>query len=130
MRTSRTIKFASDETDIEDIGTSFDAAKYSTIQLTPGNFLGKISGVVIHVRDITGNASSLTMRVCEDALGNVCVITDTSSSISLGVSAATTGTADYKADVDFSISPGTVYVFCKTNQGTCDIDSVTITWEQ
>jgi hypothetical protein len=129
MRTSKTIKYAIDNTDIASIGTTFNAGKYSTINLSGGPFLGAISGVVIQLKNIS-LATTLTMRVCSEDSGDVCVITDTDSSIAPGVTTPTKGTADYRAAVDFKIDTGTVYVFCKTNTGTCDIESVTITWEQ
>ena len=130
MRTSKTIKEASDATDVAAVGTTFNAAKYSTVALRGGPFLGTISGVVIQVKSIAGGASALTMRVTSDAAGDSCVITDTPSTIGTGVTTVAQGTAIYAANVNFSTAGGTVYVFCRTDAGTVTVDSVTITWEE
>ena len=130
MRTSKTIKEASDATDVAAVGTTFSAAKYSTVALRGGPFLGTISGVVIQVKSIAGGAAALTMRVTSDAAGDSCVITDTPSTIGTGVTTVAQGTAIYAANVNFATAGGTVYVFCRTDAGTVTVDSVTITWEE
>ena len=130
MRTSKTIREASDATDVAAVGTTFAAAKYNTVALRGGPFLGTISGIVIQVKSIAGGASSLTMRITSDVTGDACVITDTPSTIATGVTTAAEGTAIYAANVNFSTAGGTVYVFCRTDAGTVTIDSVTITWEE
>ena len=135
MRTSRTLYLAEDNTDVAAVGTAFNAAKHNEVTLSGGPFLGRISGIVIQVKSLAGADGSgvptaLTMRLAYESDGDVCIVTDTASSVYAGITTATTGTADYRADVDLSIDTGKVYVFCKTNQGTCTIDSVKITWEQ
>ena len=130
MRTSKTIKYKTDSADVASVGTTYNAAKYSTIALSVGPFLGTISGIVVHVKAIAGGASTLTMRLASDVAGDSCIITDTPSSIATGVTTAALGTAIYAANVDFYTSAGTVYVFCRTDAGTVTVDSVTITWEQ
>ena len=130
MRTSKTIKEASDATDVAAVGTAFNVAKYNTVALRGGPFLGTISGIVIQVKAILGGASALTMRITSDVTGDACVITDTPSTIATGVTTAAEGTAIYAANVNFSTAGGTVYVFCRTDAGTVTIDSVTITWEE
>tara|TARA_R100001594_G_scaffold32476_1_gene60351 strand:- start:1639 stop:2052 length:414 start_codon:yes stop_codon:yes gene_type:complete len=137
MRTSRTLYLAEDNTDVAAVGTAFNSAKHNEVTLSGGPFLGRISGIVIQVKSLAGSGdpagpvpSTLTMRLAYEADGDICIVTDTASSIYAGITTATTGTADYRADVDLSIDTGKVYVFCKTNQGTCTIDSVKITWEQ
>ena len=135
MRTSRTLYLAEDNTDVAAVGTAFNAAKHNEVTLSGGPFLGRISGIVIQVKSLAGAdggaaPTTLTMRLAYESDGDVCIVTDTASSIYAGITTATTGTADYRADVDLSIDTGKVYVFCKTNQGTCTIDSVKITWEQ
>ena len=131
MRTSKTMHYKRDDTNVAGVGSAFNAAKRNELVLTSGSFLGRLNGIVIGVSSMSAGPAptTLTMRITEDAAGDRCIVTDTDSSISVGLTTATSGTADYRADIDLSVLGGTVYVFCKTNTGTCTIDSVTITWE-
>tara|TARA_Y100001937_G_scaffold84973_1_gene114944 strand:- start:6703 stop:7113 length:411 start_codon:yes stop_codon:yes gene_type:complete len=136
MLIHRSYRNASDTTDV-NILDGYDADKFSTLDLNPGgNILARISGITVQLKSLTAAAgggglpTSLTMRITRDITGDSCVITDTISSIAPGVTTATSGTADYKADVDVALVPAVVYVFCKTNTGTAIVDSVTITYEQ
>ncbi len=134
MLIHRSYRNASDETDV-NILDGYDAQKYSTLDLNPGgSILARISGITVQLKSLTSSGSglptALTMRITRDSTGDSCIITDTISSIAPGVSTATSGTADYRADVDVALVPAVVYVFCKTNTGTAIVDSVTITYEQ
>ena len=134
MLIHRSYRNAKDETDV-NILDGYDASKYSTLDLNPGgNILARISGITVQLKSLASSGSglptALTMRITRDSAGDNCIITDTISSIAAGVTTATSGTADYRADVDVALVPAVVYVFCKTNTGTAIVDSVTITYEQ
>ena len=134
MLIHRSYRNASDTADV-NILDGYDASKFSTLDLNPGgNILARISGITVQLKSLTSSGSGLptylTMRITRDSAGDSCIITDTISSIAPGVSTATSGTADYRADVDVALVPAVVYVFCKTNTGTAIVDSVTITYEQ
>lgn len=134
MLIHRSYRNASDTTDV-NILDGYDASKFSTLDLNPGgNILARISGITVQLKSLASSGSglptALTMRITRDRTGDSCIITDTISSIAPGVSTATSGTADYRADVDVALVPAVVYVFCKTNTGTAIVDSVTITYEQ
>ena len=137
MKVHRSYFSATDATDVS-IDNAFDANSKSTVVLRDGKkILCRISGITVHLKSMAASGSgggalptSLTMRITTDSAGDTCLITDTASTISAGITTGTVGTADYKADVDVALTDSKVYVFCKTNTGTADVDSVTITYEQ
>lgn len=135
MRVHRSYFSATDATDVS-ITAAFSATAKSTVDLRDGKkILCRISGITVQLKSMASGSggtlpTSLTMRITTDAAGDTCLITDTASTISAGITTATVGTADYKADVDVALADSKVYVFCKTNTGTADVDSVTITYEQ
>lgn len=134
MPIQRSFRTVSNYTDV-NILDGYDASKYTILDLNPNaSLIARISGITVQLKSLTSSGSglptALTMRITRDSTGDSCIITDTISSIAPGVSTATSGTADYRADVDVALVPAVVYVFCKTNTGTAIVDSVTITYEQ
>lgn len=134
MPIQRSFRTVSNNTDV-NILDGYDASKHTMLDLNPNaSLIARISGITVQLKSLTssgtGLPTALTMRITRDIAGDSCIITDTISSIAPGVSTATSGTADYRADVDVALVPAVVYVFCKTNTGTAIVDSVTITYEQ
>ncbi len=134
MPIQRSFRTVSNYTDV-NILDGYDVSKYTVLDLNPNaSLIARISGITVQLKSLTSSGSglptALTMRITRDITGNSCIITDTISSIAAGISTSTSGTSDYRADVDVALVPAVVYVFCKTNTGTAIVDSVTITYEQ
>tara|TARA_R110002020_G_scaffold187124_2_gene385285 strand:+ start:684 stop:1088 length:405 start_codon:yes stop_codon:yes gene_type:complete len=134
MPIQRSFRTVSNYTDV-NILDGYDVSKYTILDLNPNaSLIARISGITVQLKSLTSSGSglptALTMRITRDITGNSCIITDTISSIAAGISTSTSGTSDYRADVDVALVPAVVYVFCKTNTGTAIVDSVTITYEQ
>jgi hypothetical protein len=135
---------STDSTAVAAIGTTFDAAKKHTHDLyanAPGyltrnkSFLNRFESLLITVSGIAGGATTLTMRVCADAGGDVPVIPDTTATISTGITTATAGSVAFKMDTPIlqggpSVGDGTFYIFFKVDVGSVAISSSVLTWSE
>lgn len=115
------------------IGTSFTTAKSFEVDMgmfpDDAPYRGYVSLIVAQLSSIAGGATTITMRICRDAAGDECIITDTASQIFTGVTTSTKGTACYALNAFSSLeSTDKVYVFLKTNAGTVTADFIEITW--
>lgn len=84
-------------------------------------------GITIYVSEIV-TAASLTVRICFDPDGDSAVLPETTANIVTGISAATAGSVCISGSRFASLYPypfGTLYVFIKTNAGTCTVNTVT-----
>jgi hypothetical protein len=90
----------------------------------------------ITVDTIAAGATSLTLRVTSDVGGDECIIPDTTATISTGISTATDGTVAFSSGIAFTNintanqADAIVYVWVKTNAGTCNLAYSTIVWSE
>ena len=76
------------------------------------------------------NVTKLFSTVTRDAAGDKILMTETRSDIQLGLTTSTVGAASYRLDVVIrDIQDKTLYVHIRTNTGTCDVDSASLTYE-
>lgn len=131
----------------QSTGTTALTSSYGTaraIDLTDGLALfqrsarfwqGFLETVTIHVHGISG-ASSLTMRITSDSTGDTCIVPDTTATISTGITTSARGTIAYTGggvavtNADPAQTNSTVYVWVKTNAGTCNLKEATIVWRE
>ena len=96
---------------------------------------GIIDSVNIHVHAIAGGATKLTVRVTSDAAGNESIIPDVQATIATGIGIATQGSIAISAGFAFTNqnpnqSDVNVYVWVKTDVGTCNLKESTIVWRE
>ena len=92
-----------DATDIASVDQTFDAARKHTLTLNSGlpnaysrvgkAFSGKIEGIVVKVKSISG-AAKITIK---GVAGGAAILPDTEATIALDVGSATEGTVAYLA---------------------------------
>ena len=132
------MNFGRSTTTVTGIGTAYDSAKGLEVDLSysprTSVFLAKVSMVQIFLNNLSDSSTptKLTISISEDPTGNNYFLTDTQSNIQAGLTTATDGTALYMLDVIVTMSNDLTdkcYVFFKLDQGSCDVDRVTITWE-
>jgi len=127
------INLVRNTTGVAAVGSSFDVNKSLMIDMDmiPPHqpFEGYLSMILIQVSNISA-ATKLTLRVCKDAAGNQCLITDTLSDLYTGVTDATKGTVIYALNCySKTFALNDLYCFVKTNTGTVNIDYIEMTYE-
>ena len=133
---SDTIQFYSeieeDDTSIASVSSSFNTARKNSFSMsvptTGANFKGWLHGLVVQVSAISSSPTKLTFRICTDAAGDKILITDTDGDLFTGISEATEGSVSYRLNLLVGITGQDLYVFWKTDTGTCTIDSVMLSW--
>ena len=98
-------------------------------------WVGILETINLHVHAIAGGCTKLTVRVTADAAGNESLIPDTEATIAVGIGTATTGSVAFSAGVGMTnFNPTqtdtTVYVWVKTDAGTCNLKESTLTWRE
>jgi hypothetical protein len=98
-------------------------------------WVGILDTVNIHVHAIAGGCTKLTVRVTSDAAGNESILPDTQATIDIGIGTATTGSVAFSAGVGMTNTNPTqtdaiVYVWVKTDAGTCNLKESTLTWRE
>ncbi len=98
-------------------------------------WVGILDTVNIHVHAIAGGCTKLTVRVTSDAAGNESILPDTQATIDIGIGTATTGSVAFSAGVGMTNTNPTqtdalVYVWVKTDAGTCNLKESTIVWRE
>jgi len=99
-------------------------------QLGTTGIRARLSGLYILVDTIVAPATSLTIRLTRDAAGDLPVIGDTTATISNGVTTTTQGGVTYNIDLYYANTDAYIYVFCKTDGGTCNVRLIELTWEE
>lgn len=99
-------------------------------QLGTTGIRARLSGLYILVDTIAAGATTLTVRLTRDLAGDQVVIGDTTATISLGVTTGTSGGVTYKIDVDYTHTDANLYLFWKTDAGTCQVRTIELTWEE
>jgi hypothetical protein len=132
-KTGNFIHQVSNATDVASVGTNYDAAKHSVINLQTSNSTSSIaavlSGVYVKVKSISG-AAQLSIQVSTDAAGDNIVIPSSQADLSTGVTTASVGAAVFDLSIDYAAASDQIYVFYKTNAGTVTVDSVEISWRE
>jgi hypothetical protein len=94
-------------------------------------FRGKLSSLIAQVSSIAGGAATLTLRITQDAAGDISVIPDVTATIATGVATATDGSVAFSfPDLAWKDPDGKdlLYVWLKTDAGTATLDSTDIGW--
>ena len=96
---------------------------------------GILDSINLHVDTIAGGAAKLTVRVTSDAAGDESILPDTEADIATGITTATKGSVAYAAGVALTnLNPAQtdciVYVWVKTDAGTCNLKDSTISWRE
>lgn len=122
--------------------TAFGTARDHNLTLTLPAFqqaskqwVGILETINLHVHAIAGGCTQLIVRVTSDAAGNESIVPDTTATIAVGIGTATTGSVAFSAGVGMTnLNPTqtdtTVYVWVKTNAGTCNLKESTLTWRE
>jgi hypothetical protein len=98
-------------------------------------WIGILDTLNLHVHAIAGGATKLTVRVTSDPEGNESILPDTQATISAGIGTATTGSVAFSAGVamtnlNLTQTDCNVYVWVKTDIGTCNLKDSTISWRE
>lgn len=131
-------------TDVAGVGTSYDATKvhahplYNSETISTGTrFKGRIETIIVRVKAMSGGGgptlpTSISVSGACDADGDYIWFPDTSAQIATGVTTSTVGSVvyEYKLPIRHFFDSNTVYLFFKTNNGTCTVDASCIVWSE
>ena len=117
------------------ITNSYAAAKRTTLTLgmpfSGDAFLGNINSLVVQVSSIASSATKISFKLATDTGGDEIIIPTTEADIDTGITTATDGAIAARIDLDVGLSSGdTLYLFYKTNTGTCTVDKVILCWSE
>lgn len=103
--------------------------------LAERSFLGRVDSIQVVLDTLAGSPSptKVTMRLCEDAAGDIVIIPDTEADLAIGLTTSTIGCAVFKAQTIMrqdlgSPGNGTFYLFVKVDQGTARFVGSEIFW--
>lgn len=126
------------------LGTSFDLAGVHDHDFTSGavpflsqrNFRGIVSGIHIKLTSAT-SATTVTIRLCEDAAGDFPLVPDTVATLVAGVTTAATKCAAYSVDLPLFQSTGgpgngSLFLFAKVDDATTNpvFAQSCVTWQE
>lgn len=109
------------------------ARKHQVSLADQQNYPGKeyqLGTLYLHLDTIAGGATSITMRLCRDAAGDQAVIGDTTATISTGITTATEGDVTFLINSLYVHTDTVLYVFFKTNAGTCNVKKVELSFKE
>jgi len=89
-----------------------------------------LGSLYISVDTIAAGATQITMRLCRDSAGDIPVIGDSTATISAGVTTAAKGGVTFKLDIPYIHSNPTLFLFWKTDVGTCNVRTIDIDWKE
>jgi hypothetical protein len=116
------------------VTNAYGTARKHQVNLADGqNYPNKefqLGTLYLHVDTIAAGATSLTMRICRDAAGDQAVIGDTTATISTGITTATEGDATFLINSLYVHTDTLLYVFFKTNAGTCNVKKVELSFKE
>lgn len=126
------------------VGTTFALLAVHAHDLTAGlvkprrestNFFGIVDSIQVLLDTLAGGAAKVTIRLCEDAAGDVCLVPDTEADLAIGLSTATVGSAVFKAQTIMRqdlVGPGngTLYLFVKVDAGSARFLGSEIFWQE
>jgi hypothetical protein len=94
-------------------------------------FRGRLNSLIAHVDTIAAAPTTLTLRITQDAAGDVAVVPDVDAAIDLGIGDATTGSVAFSFPDLAWVDPDgkdLLYVWLKTDVGTANLISSAIGW--
>jgi hypothetical protein len=126
------------------VGTAFALAAVHAHDLTASlvkprressNFFGIVDSIQVLLDTLAGGAAKVTIRLCEDAAGDVCLVPDTEADLAIGLSTATIGSAVFKAQTIMrqdlaGPGNGTLYLFVKVDAGSARFLGSEIFWQE
>lgn len=89
-----------------------------------------LSGLFVQVDTIAGGATQLIVKITTDAAGDNAIIGDVTCGITTGVTTPTVGTISVQILVDWVSTSDDLYLFWRTNAGTCTVKKINLTWEE
>jgi len=118
--------------------TAFPATPTRTIDLTGGQtvipssrWVNFIESLLLWVDTIAAGATKITMRLTADAAGDQCIIPDVQATLATGITTATKGSVAFSCGFALpQVTSATVYLWCKTDAGTCNLGTATLTWKE
>jgi hypothetical protein len=126
--------------DVTSVANAYDATKYHAHPLyvtkeeinTGNRFIGRIETIIVRVKSKSGTTTNLSVKGCCDVDGDYIWFPNTSAQIDTGITTGTTGSAvfEFKLPVKHFFDSNTMYLFFKTNDGTCTIDASCIVWSE
>ena len=140
---AKTGKFYNSSTitsDVAAIGTTFDVTKFHLHNLNSmlpvpfngGQFKGFVEGLYVRVTNIAGGATKITARLCCESGGDFTFLPDTEATLAVGLTTGTSGVAAYEFKLPLNQFFGTdeVYLFIKTDAGSCTLANSCIVWSE
>lgn len=128
------------------VGTAFALAAVHAHDLTAGlvkprresaNFFGIVDSIQVLLDTLAGvpAPTKVTIRLCEDAAGDICLVPDTEADLAIGLSTATVGSAVFKAQTIMrqdlgGPGNGTLYLFVKVDAGSARFLGSEIFWQE
>jgi len=112
-----------------------DLAAFRPVFTQAPFWVGILDTIHIHVHAIAGGCAKLTVRVTSDSAGNESIVPDTEATIATGIGAGTQGSVVFAAGVGLTnLNPtqtdALVYVWVKTDVGSCNLKESTLTWRE
>tara|TARA_R110000824_G_scaffold24291_1_gene85757 strand:- start:181 stop:582 length:402 start_codon:yes stop_codon:yes gene_type:complete len=88
---------------------------------------GQASGLFVFVSAVSGS-SSLSCVLTEDQAGDRPLMPETTAAIQAGMTTATKGGIVIRIDLRIYDSEEPIYLWCKSDAGSCTIDDVLLTY--
>jgi len=133
-QTTRPIDKATSTTLVAGVTNVFNTARFSPVTVTTTAALA-FSGFLetLNVQcDTIVTATSLNVRICFDAAGDLPVVADIAGTLVAGLTTGTSSSVTYKLSGLCLSTSGTApqqfYVFFSTNAGTLRVISTSLTW--
>ena len=128
-------KVARSKTTLSNIGSSYTNPLQVELIVSPAGavYVGEVSIINVQASNLSASSkpTKMILKVSERVAGDEYLITSTESTIEYGETTTSKGTAIYRVagvlalDEDLNDE---FFCWVKTDQGTMDIDRITITW--
>ena len=98
------------------------------------NFFGIVDSLQVYLTNVAG-AAKVTMRLCEDAAGDVVIVPDTEADLVFGLTTTNTGNAVFKVQTIIrqdlgGPGNGSLYLFVKLDAGTATFAGSECFWQE
>lgn len=112
----------------ESITTSYESfALYKTDGTAPVSIYGAISGLFVYVESVV-TAATLACVVTRDAAGDKPLMPETVAAIQPGMTTSTSGGIVIQIGIEIYDSQEPLYIWIKTNAGTCTVKEIMLTY--